>query len=132
MGPLLSFGSGEVGLSDLLHPIVAPKTVRSAAITSRLCMWSLMKVKGRGHHVQELRLEHMSTAVRPWTRFYPPGTDTDLGPLKYPHIPAAIRDASARYAKQPAFTLGLPNGSQGSITFEEVDRLSDQFAVYLR
>ena len=26
----------------------------------------------------------------------------------------------------------LPNGSQGSITFEETDRLSDQFAVYLR
>jgi long-chain acyl-CoA synthetase len=26
----------------------------------------------------------------------------------------------------------LPNGSQGSLTFEEIDRLSDQFAVYLR
>ena len=26
----------------------------------------------------------------------------------------------------------LPNGSQGSITFDEIDRLSDQFAVYLR
>jgi long-chain acyl-CoA synthetase len=47
-------------------------------------------------------------------------------------MPAAIREASATYAKQPAFTLALPNGSQGSITFEEVDRLSDQFAVYLR
>jgi long-chain acyl-CoA synthetase len=47
-------------------------------------------------------------------------------------MPAAIRDASANYAKQPAFTLALPNGSQGSLTFEEVDRLSDQFAVYLR
>jgi long-chain acyl-CoA synthetase len=47
-------------------------------------------------------------------------------------MPAAIREASAAYAKQRAFTLGLPNGSQGSITFEETDRLSDQFAVYLR
>jgi long-chain acyl-CoA synthetase len=47
-------------------------------------------------------------------------------------MPAAIREASATYAKQPAFTLALPNGSQGSITFEETDRLSDQFAVYLR
>ena len=47
-------------------------------------------------------------------------------------MPAAIREASATYAKQPAFTLGLPNGSQGSITFAETDRLSDQFAVYLR
>ena len=47
-------------------------------------------------------------------------------------MPAAIREASATYAKQIAFTLGLPNGSQGGITFEETDRLSDQFAVYLR
>jgi long-chain acyl-CoA synthetase len=74
----------------------------------------------------------MPHSPRPWTRFYPEGTAPDLGPLKYPHMPAAIRDASATYAKQPAFTLALPNGSQGGITFEETDRLSDQFAVYLR
>jgi long-chain acyl-CoA synthetase len=80
--------------------------------------------------VQELR--PVTNPARPWTRFYPPATAQDLGPLKYPHIPAAIRDASATYAKKPAFTLGLPNGSQGTITFEDVDRLSDQFAVYLR
>jgi len=47
-------------------------------------------------------------------------------------MPAAIREASATYASKPAFTLALPNGSQGSITFEDADRLSDQFAVYLR
>jgi long-chain acyl-CoA synthetase len=80
--------------------------------------------------VQELRL--VASPARQWTRFYPPGTAPDLGPLKYPHMPAAIRDASATYAKQTAFTLGLPNGSQGGITFEETDQLSDQFAVYLR
>ena len=80
--------------------------------------------------VQELR--PVTIPARPWTRFYPPGAAPELGPLKYPHMPAAIRDASATYAKQPAFTLALPNGAQGSITFEETDRLSDQFAVYLR
>jgi long-chain acyl-CoA synthetase len=74
----------------------------------------------------------MTTPARPWTRFYPPGTPHELGPLKYAHMPAAIRDASARFGKKAAFTLGLPNGSQGSLTFEETDRLSDQFAVYLR
>jgi long-chain acyl-CoA synthetase len=47
-------------------------------------------------------------------------------------MPAAIRDAAATYAPKTAFTLGLPNGSQGGITYAEVDRLSDQFAVYLR
>ena len=74
----------------------------------------------------------MTNPARPWTRFYHPSTAADLGPLKYPHLPAAIRDASATYARQPAFTLGLPNGSQGGITFAEADRLSDQLAVYLR
>ena len=52
--------------------------------------------------------------------------------MKYPHVPAAVRDASATYANQVAFTLGLPNGSQGGITFADTDRLSDAFAVYLR
>ena len=47
-------------------------------------------------------------------------------------MPAAIREAAATYQSRPAFTLGLPNGSQGGLTFGEVDRLSDQFAVYLR
>jgi long-chain acyl-CoA synthetase len=69
---------------------------------------------------------------RPWTRFYHPSTAPDLGPPKYPHMAAAIREASTTYAKKPAFTLGLPNGSQGGITFEETDRLSDELAVYLR
>jgi long-chain acyl-CoA synthetase len=74
----------------------------------------------------------MTNSARPWTRFYPPSTSPDLGPLPFPHLPAAIREASANYADKPAFTLGLPNGSQGTITFADTDRLSDQFAVYLR
>lgn len=74
----------------------------------------------------------MTNPSRPWTRFYHPSTAQDLGPLKWPHMPAAIRDAAATYAPQTAFTLGLPNGSQGGLTYAEVDRLSDQFAVYLR
>ena len=74
----------------------------------------------------------MTNPDRPWTRFYPPSTAQDLGPLKWPHMPAAIRETAATYASQTAFTLGLPNGSQGGITYGEVDRLSDQFAVYLR
>ena len=74
----------------------------------------------------------MANPQRPWTRFYHPSTAADLGPPKYPHMAAAVRDASAEYAKKTAFVLGLPNGAQGGITFEETDRLSDQLAVYLR
>ena len=74
----------------------------------------------------------ITSPARPWTRFYPPGTAPELGPVKYPNLPAAVREASATFAEKQAFTLGLPNGSQGGLTFADTDRLSDQFAVYLR
>ena len=63
----------------------------------------------------------MANPLRPWTRFYHPSTAADLGPPKYPHMAAAIRDASAQFAKKRAFELGLPNGNQGGITFEETE-----------
>jgi len=72
------------------------------------------------------------TPNRPWTAFYHPETARDLPPIVHPHLPALIRETAQRFGVGPAFTLGLPNGSQGSLTFAEVDRLSDRFAVYLR
>ncbi len=69
---------------------------------------------------------------RPWTAFYHPQTASDLAPLAHPHLPARIRDAVQQFRPQTAFTLGLPNGVQGGITYDEVDRFSDQVAVYLR
>ena len=70
--------------------------------------------------------------ARRWTEFYHPETARDLPPLQHPHLPALIRAAASEFASKPAFTLGLPNGSQGDLSFTDVDRLSDQFAVYLR
>ena len=70
--------------------------------------------------------------LRPWTQFYHPQTAPDLPPLQHPHMPAIIRAAAQEFASKEAFTLGLPNGSQGGMTFAEVDRQSDEFAVYLR
>jgi long-chain acyl-CoA synthetase len=69
---------------------------------------------------------------RPWLRFYHEQTAKDLPPLTWPHLPAFIREAAQRFADKPAFTLYLPNGTQGTITYGEVDRLSDAFAAYLR
>jgi long-chain acyl-CoA synthetase len=69
---------------------------------------------------------------RPWTRFYHQDTAVDLPPLAWPHLPAFIRDAARRFADRPAFTLYLPNGTQGTLSYGEVDRLSDALAVYLR
>jgi long-chain acyl-CoA synthetase len=69
---------------------------------------------------------------RHWTRFYHRETSQDLPPLRWPHLPAFIAEATAQYRERPAFTLYLPNGTQGTITYADVERLSDAFAVYLR
>jgi len=71
-------------------------------------------------------------ASRPWTRFYAPATAPDLAPRRWPTVAALVRESAAKYATQEAFTLLLPNGTRGALTFAEVDRLSDAFAVYLR
>ncbi|MGE0814850.1 MAG: AMP-binding protein [Vicinamibacterales bacterium] len=71
-------------------------------------------------------------AARPWTRFYAPETAPDLPPPAWPTVAALVRDAAARHASREAFTLLLPDGTRGSLTFAEADRLSDAFAVYLR
>ncbi len=53
-------------------------------------------------------------------------------PLAWPTVAALVRDASRKYASNRAFSLLLPNGTTGHLTFAEVDALSDAFAVYLR
>ena len=67
-----------------------------------------------------------------WLHFYHPQTARDLPPITWPHLPAFIKHAAAEYRDKPAFTLYLPNGTQGTISYAEADRLSDCFAVYLR
>jgi long-chain acyl-CoA synthetase len=69
---------------------------------------------------------------RPWTAFYPPQTSHDLPPLRWPHLPAFIDDATGKYRALPAFTLFLPNGTQGSLSYGEVEERSNAFAAYLR
>jgi long-chain acyl-CoA synthetase len=70
--------------------------------------------------------------MRPWIRFYHPSTSPEMGSLPWPHLPELLRGAARKYGAKTAFTLALPNGSQGGLTFAEVDRLSDHLAVYLR
>ncbi|HEU4644409.1 MAG TPA: AMP-binding protein, partial [Burkholderiales bacterium] len=43
-----------------------------------------------------------------------------------------MRSSSARHADRTAFTTCMPNGMHGSLSYRQVDRLSDAFAAYLR
>jgi len=55
-----------------------------------------------------------------------------LPALRFNHLADLVRKSSARFSGQTAFTTCMPNGMHGSLSYAEVDRLSDAFAAYLR
>lgn len=69
---------------------------------------------------------------RPWLKYYTGQSKPDLGGLQYSNLGELVSKASSQYAEQPAFTTILPTGTSGTLTFTDVERLSDQFAAYLR
>ncbi|MGE3845062.1 MAG: AMP-binding protein, partial [Vicinamibacterales bacterium] len=107
-------------------------------IVQARCPWAArvaFRVFGpvRARHYNALSLRVMTPlAARPWTRYYAPETAQDLAPPAHPTVAALVRDASRRFAGNRAYSLLLPNGTTGHLSFAEVDALSDAFAVYLR
>jgi len=68
----------------------------------------------------------------PWIASYPSFVEPELAPLPSPHLPGFIRTAADTYAETVAFTQCMPNGMNGSLTYRQIDELSDAFATYLR
>ncbi len=52
--------------------------------------------------------------------------------LLAPSMPALIAGACREHAAGPAFSIVLPNGWSRTLTFAEIDALSDDFAFFLR
>jgi len=69
---------------------------------------------------------------RPWTAFYAPGERTDIASPAYRTLPDLVRSVSETHGAAPAFTCCLPNGMNGTLSFQQVDEMSDSLAVYLR
>lgn len=69
---------------------------------------------------------------RPWLAHYADDVAPDLHESSLAHLPALIRAAASTYADTTAFTQCMANGMNGSLTYAEVDTLSDDFATYLR
>jgi long-chain acyl-CoA synthetase len=69
---------------------------------------------------------------RPWLDHYPPDTPKEIADDGLRTMPEMLRAAAARHGDAIAFTQCMPNGMNGSLRFQEVDRMSDAFAVYLR
>ncbi|XYK82112.1 MAG: AMP-binding protein [Labrenzia sp.] len=74
----------------------------------------------------------MTSIDRPWTAFYGPDVRSDIDAASYRTISDLIRSAADTYKSAPAFTTCMHNGMNGTLTFEQVDEMSDAFAVYLR
>ena len=68
----------------------------------------------------------------PWKQHYPSDVPAELAPVPFEHRPAMVKAATTTYAKTIAFTQVMPNGMNGSLTYAQVDELSDSFATYLR
>ncbi|MEL6887969.1 MAG: AMP-binding protein [Pseudomonadota bacterium] len=74
----------------------------------------------------------MVQSDRPWQAFYGPKVRPDIGTSSYRNLPELIRSVAETYKSAKAFTCVLPNGMNGTLTFAQVDEMSDALAVYLR
>ena len=70
--------------------------------------------------------------ARPWLKHYPAGSKTDLEAPEYRSFGELVVKSSREHGDAPAFTTCLPTGTTGTLSFAEVDRLTDRFAAYLR
>jgi long-chain acyl-CoA synthetase len=69
---------------------------------------------------------------RPWLVQYGDHIVPMLSPPSHGSIAALAVEAAREFTSQIAFTTVMPNGMYGSLTFKQVDEMSDAFAVYLR
>ena len=68
----------------------------------------------------------------PWRTRYAKDIEWQLHAPTDASLPAMLAGAARTFGKQKAFTCVMPNGMYGTLTYEQVDRMSDGFAVHLR
>ncbi|MEM8590822.1 MAG: AMP-binding protein [Pseudomonadota bacterium] len=74
----------------------------------------------------------MADPDRPWTAFYGPDVRTEIEAPSYRNLPEMILAVAKTYGAARAFTCCLPNGMNGTLSFAQIDEMSDALAVYLR
>jgi long-chain acyl-CoA synthetase len=70
--------------------------------------------------------------LRPWVGQYGSTITPELAKPAKASLPAMAAAAAQRFAKHTAFTTVMPNGMYGSLSYQQVDEKSDDFARYLR
>lgn len=76
-------------------------------------------------------MEAVSSVERPWLAAYSGEMKPHVEEVPYRLLGDILREAARRTPDKAAFTCVMPNGMAGSLTYGEVDRLSDRFAAYL-
>jgi long-chain acyl-CoA synthetase len=74
----------------------------------------------------------MEDAARPWTAFYGPHVRPTIDTASHRTLPDLIGGVAETFRSAPAFTCVLPNGMNGTLSFAQVDEMSDALAIYLR
>ncbi|MCU0832438.1 MAG: AMP-binding protein, partial [Rhizobiaceae bacterium] len=69
---------------------------------------------------------------RPWTAFYGPSVRATIPAAPFRSIGELVSASATLYGDAPAFTCCLPNGMNGTLSFRQVDEMSDALAVWLR
>ena len=68
---------------------------------------------------------------RAWLANYPESVGHEARHFPFENLGQLVRQAAERFGDRKAETLVLPNGMEASLSFKEVDRLSEAFASYL-
>jgi long-chain acyl-CoA synthetase len=69
---------------------------------------------------------------RPWAALYGPSVRKDIETPAYRTIGDLVSAVAHLYGDKAAFTTCLPNGMNGTLSFAQVDEMSDALAIYLR
>lgn len=74
----------------------------------------------------------MTKSDRPWLAAYEPEIAHELPQPKHASLAHLVAESCATYAKRRAFTCVVPNGMNGTLTYQQVGTMSDAFASFLR
>ena len=69
---------------------------------------------------------------KPWLPAYNGHIAPVLPAARFRNLAQMVDASCKRYAERKAFTCVVPNGMNGTLTYRQVSKLSDAFAVYLR
>lgn len=80
-----------------------------------------------------MKYEQEETMSRPdYRKAYPAGVSAEMPPIAFKNLSHMARAVAQARPEKTAFTLCLPNGAAGTLSFGQCDQSSDALAAYLR